>query len=291
MDNIQRIPRPFGLTQLMIEYHSKNNIESFEIARMVTIQQWLVKNGMAFGQRMTVTQLAEFLQCSPALINEFMIKQMISTKIFNDENRQEWVDMIIAQQLAWNIEDRMDVQNQHDILSKSQGDSYKPFISAEITKILNAKQSATQNLGSLLSKMTSSQKNINIFNPVENQPKEEKPTYAEVIEIIQDEKNILSTKDVISNIDSKYDIKSLPEVNARNQTGIDVEKEGLHISNNELKKITDDYKGSIKDSEHEHHEMRREIELKIDDDTEIVPHLDYSIIKKLENKSKSKRNR
>ena len=45
MDNIKRIPRPFGLTQLMVEYHQSNNIDSFEIARMMTIQQWLLKNG------------------------------------------------------------------------------------------------------------------------------------------------------------------------------------------------------------------------------------------------------
>lgn len=288
MDNIKRIPRPFGLTQLMVEYHQSNNIDSFEIARMMTIQQWLLKNGTIFGQRMTVTQLSEFLKCQPSVINEFMIKQMISTKIFNDDNRQEWVDMIIAQQLAWNLEDRMDVQSQHDLLSKSQGDSYKPFISAEVAKILSLKQSATQNLGGLLAKITASQKNINIFNPMENQPKEEKPTYAEVIEIIQEEKHNLSQKDVISNLEEKYDLKSLPEVNAREQSGVDTEKEGLRLSSPDLKRITDDYKGSIKDADETHHELRREIELKIEDE-EIIPAVDYSIIKKLE--SKSKRNR
>ena len=40
--------------------------------------------------------------------------------------------------------------------------------------------------------------------------------------LLEDEKNILSTKDVISNIDSKYDIKSLPEVNASTNTPPDV---------------------------------------------------------------------
>ena len=277
--NIKRIPRPYGLTQLMVEFHSTNNIESFEIARSMVIQQWLIRNGTIFGKNLTPNQLAEFLQCDVQIVNNHMVKQMISSRVFDKDNREEWVDKIISQSLAWCAEDRMDIQRQLEIMIDSQGGTYRPFISSEVSKVLSLKQSATQNLGSLLNKVTQGQGNtLNIFTK-ETEESSKAPTLKDVLEIIQSEKNILSNQETVELFESSYDVLALPEVNARDQTGLNLEKEALNINKTELKRITDDYAGAIKTFDETHHDIRREIELGIVEDAE-DPEIDYSRLRK-----------
>ena len=51
---------------------------------------------------------------------------------------------------------------------------------------------------------------------------------------------------------------------ATKQQGVDTYKEGLTLNKTDINAITDDYKGSIELSSKEHHELRREIEQRID---------------------------
>ena len=69
-------------------------------------------------------------------------------------------------------------------------------------------------------------------------------------------------------MEDRYDIKSLPEVVATKQEGVDTSKEGLNLNKAELMQITDDYKGAMGSFSKEHHELRREIEMNIDPDEE-----------------------
>lgn len=67
----------------------------------------------------------------------------------------------------------------------------------------------------------------------------------------------------------------MPEVVATKQEGVDVSKEGLNINKQELAQITDDYKGALEVSSREHHELRREIEMRVDpdeEDPELIPY-------------------
>ena len=83
-------------------------------------------------------------------------------------------------------------------------------------------------------------------------------------------KNVKFTRDLINKteeakyLESQYDMSALPEVVATKQQGVDTSKEGLTLNKTEINAITDDYKGTIEVSSKEHHELRREIEQRID---------------------------
>lgn len=271
MSNI-RIPRPYGFTQVMVEYHQTKDVKLFEIARGMIIQQWLIRNGNIFGRDLNPYELAQFLHCNPSDIQAFMGKQMLTSKLFDKDKTQEIVETLISSQIAWSLEDRIDIERQLDILKSSQGGVYKPFISAEVVKALSLKQSSTQNIGAIIGKLSGGG-TINIFNDHAQQNNTQNLTMNQAIEIIQQEKDNLINGTYSELAEANYDLKSLPEVRANKQSSSKGSKEGLSLKNVELKQSIDNYQGSLKEADNTHHEMRREIELGIDldaTDPEIV---------------------
>jgi hypothetical protein len=117
----------------------------------------------------------------------------------------------------------------------------------------------------------------NIFNQFNqqniNNHTENTITIEEARNIIQESIANIPINEDAKLLSTKYDIASLPQVVATDQTGIDTTKEGLGINKLELNAITDNYNGAIESASKEHHELRREIEENIDPDSE-DPELD-----------------
>lgn len=271
MNNNNRLPRPMGVTPLMIEYQKTANPEVLIKLRKILIHDWLLKGGSIFGKQLNIYELASLLNCEVEYIHQHMKEQMLNNRIFTPDNGNELINGLISQSIAWALEDRNEIQGQVDLLRKSQNGSYKPFISTEVTKALALKNTNSNSLLNIIRTMAGGN-TVNIFNQ-NNNIDNRGVTVEKALELIREEnsKQKVPIKDY-EIIDTEYDIMDLPEVVATKQVGMQTEKEGLSIKKPELLQAADDYKGAMAESDETHHELRREIELMIDQD-EVDPEI------------------
>lgn len=270
-----RLPRPFGITQVMAEYHKDKSPDLLAKVQTFLIQNWLLSNGKVCGKVLDCNSLSKFLLCPTSMIQEHMRNQVLGNRIWDRESQEAMIQALIGHQLQWAIEDRMEINHQVEVLRNAQGDKYMPFISAELNKALGLKLSSSNGLQSLVRGLSGGG-SVNIFQQFnqQNNVTPEGVTVEEAITIIQEENSrVLDKSKELQYIEASYPVEDLPEVVANKQTGIDTSKEGLTLNRAELNIITDDYKGVLREFDQAHHEMRREIEYQID--TEAVdPELD-----------------
>ena len=264
-----RLPRPMGITQAMTEYHNTQDPTLLTKVQTFMIQQWLLSNGKLCGRSLDCNSLSKFIGCHPSMIQDHMRDQVLGNKIWDKGVQEEMMSSLMGQQIMWALEDRMEINQQVQILREAQGDRYMPFISAELNKALGLKLSSSNSLQSILKTMSGGG-SINIFQQFNQQSNQEQEaiTIETAITLIQEENSKLVSKDKdLQYIEATYGIEELPEVVATRQQGIDTSKEGLTLNNSELNQITDNYRGVLNEFEGEHHEVRREIELGIDPDS------------------------
>ena len=264
-----RLPRPMGITQAMTEYHNTQDPTLLTKVQTFMIQQWLLSNGKLCGRSLDCNSLSKFIGCHLSMIQDHMRDQVLGNKIWDKGVQEEMMSSLMGQQIMWALEDRMEINQQVQILREAQGDRYMPFISAELNKALGLKLSSSNSLQSILKTMSGGG-SINIFQQFNQQSNQEQEaiTIETAITLIQEENSKLVSKDKdLQYIEATYGIEELPEVVATRQQGIDTSKEGLTLNNSELNQITDNYRGVLNEFEGEHHEIRREIELGIDPDS------------------------
>lgn len=271
---VRRFPRPMGTTALAIEY-SKNRTEEnlFKLFNYV-IHQWLLTNGLFGGTYMDVNTLSLKSGIPRDYIQTYMREQVMSSKVWDRTRQEDIINGLLGQQMAWALEDRLEINQQADILRASQGGKYTPFISAELNKVLKLKLESSTGLQSVIrSLMGGGTTNIfAMFNQQNNVTETQQGISVEdARRIVMESQLTLDDKSKEAKlIETNYDINSFPVVVATEQEGVSAADYGGSFNNNqqELQQITDDYKGSIESASREHHEMRREIEQRIDPDAE-----------------------
>ena len=251
-----RIPRPWSLTQMMVLYNQLDDgPERADLkAKMdnVVIMYWSMNNGDVFGIPMSVAELSRYAHIPMETINLSIQKRLTGTSILTEENTQEISRALLNLGIQSMIEDRNDINYQVNILRNAQGGEYKPFISAEVNKALKLKLDSTSQIANML-KSTTGNGGIVINN--NNEPK-----YGDEVTINIDEVNQTINEQiaVLFNDDKKriemakglyetHGLAGMPNVNAIEQTDMDVEREGLDSAARavELRLATDSYGRSI----------------------------------------------
>ncbi len=262
-----RLPRVFGVTSLMIEYH-KGDEEVLNTAKKAIINEWILTNGTVCKRAYSIMDLSRFLDIAPKEIQEIMADKLLSSRIISEDNSKAMADQLMSATIAWALEDRMDVQQQLQLLRESQGDSYKPFVTAEMNKALKLKLESSTSLQSLVRGFTGGG-NINIFQQNNVQNNVQNITYEDVLERIQ-----ISNQEMVDQVSplkvmESYSKDSIPEVCALKQGDIDTSQEGLGVIDHTLMAIANQQ--SPKGLEEDLHAVRREIELRINtgDDPEL----------------------
>lgn len=272
----KRFPRPLGLTAMMKEYNATQDPSLLSKAQDYLINQWLMGNGVICGVMYDINLLSQKLGLDINYIRMYMRDRLLNSKIWDKDRQEEMVTGLLGEQLAWAMEDRMEVSHQVQVLREAQGGKYTPFISAELNKALKLKLDSSNSLQTIVRNLIGGS-TTNIFQQFNQQNIQTADSQFisidEARELIQEQQQVLPKSEEAKLLEAKYDIHSLPEVVATKQEGIDTTKEGLSLNKTELNIITDDYKGAMASSSREHHEMRREIEQNIDLD-EPDPELD-----------------
>lgn len=272
----KRFPRPLGLTAMMKEYNATQDPSLLSKAQDYLINQWLMGNGVICGVMYDINLLSQKLGLDINYIRMYMRDRLLNSKIWDKDRQEEMVTGLLGEQLAWAMEDRMEVSHQVQVLREAQGGKYTPFISAELNKALKLKLDSSNSLQTIVRNLIGGS-TTNIFQQFNQQNIQTADSQFisidEARELIQEQQQVLPKSEEAKLLEAKYDIHSLPEVVATKQEGVDTTKEGLSLNKTELNIITDDYKGAMASSSREHHEMRREIEQNIDPD-EPDPELD-----------------
>jgi hypothetical protein len=283
-DKITRFPRPMGTTAMILEYQKSGNPEDLIKVQNYLINQWLLGNGVLCGVTYDINSFSNRLGIDTEYVRIFMRDRLLSSKIWDRDKQEELLQALMGEQLAWALEDRMEISHQLQILRDSQGGKYTPFISAEVNKTLKLKLESSTSLQSIIRNLTGGN-TTNIFNQFNQQNNLGAPVDTISIEeartIVLESQKVLSKTEEAKLLEEKYDINSLPEVVATKQEGVDTSKEGLNLNKKELNQITDNYKAAMEVSSKEHHELRREIEMRIDpdeEDPEMDRYLDEEII-------------
>lgn len=260
-----RFPRPLGTTALATQYQQNPTKETKESLYGYIIHNWILSNGKFGNIPMDVNTLAKTLGISIEYIQLYMRDQILSSKVWQPEIQQDLINGLLGQQLAWALEDRMEVNQQIELLKVSQGGHYVPYISAELNKALKLRLEASGSLQQVIRTFTGGS-TTNIFLQQNNNNVQSQQNYIsreEAMEIIsQNDKFLEDKSEQAKYLEQAYDLKQLPPVIANEDT--DNDGSSFNINRQELTEITDDYKGAIELSSKERHEMRREIEMNID---------------------------
>lgn len=211
-----RFPRLSGLTPLMQEYHNTKDPDQLNHIISYIIQTWIISNGTIMGKHYNYIELANFLDINPEEVRNQMKSQMLDSKIFTPESQPEIVNSLISQQITWILEDKMNIDGQVRVLQKSQGDSYKAYITSELNKALALKSSISMNLTSLIKLLTQKDTNIIINNNQQNNTIQN-VTIEDVLGIVQEENSKINDSSDIKYIETTYHTEDFPEVNALKQ--------------------------------------------------------------------------
>ena len=265
-----RFPRPMGTTALAVEYQKTGTEESKSNLYKYFVNQWFMNNGTICGKPYDSNQLCMVFNIAPSYLKEFIQETVIGSSIFSMNSDTQVIEGLIGEQLKWVIEDRMEAAQQVNLLRESQGGKYAPFISAELNKALKLKLESATAINNVIRNLTGGN-SVNIFtqiNQQNNQQINQGISIEEAREIVMESQKVLPKSEEAKLLEAKYAMDELPEVVAVKQIGVDTSKEGLNLNKTELNNITDNYKGAIEISSMEHHEQRREIEQRIDPDSE-----------------------
>lgn len=259
-----------GVTAMALEYQKNPNDTLLVNIHNYLINQWLMGNGVLCGITYDINTFSYRMGIDINYIRIFMRDRLLSSRIWDKEKSEDLLQALMGEQLAWVLEDRMEIAHQVNVLRESQGGKYMPFISAELGKALKLKLESSTSLQSIVRNITGGS-TTNIFaqfnqNNV-NQP-QNTISIDEARQIVLESQKILDKTEEAKLLEERYDIASLPEVVATKQEGVDTSKEGFNLNKAELAQITDDYKGAMELFPDEHHEIRREIEMRIDPDEE-----------------------
>lgn len=97
-----------------------------------------------------------------------MRDRLLSSRIWDKDKQEELLNALLGEQLAWALEDRMEISHQLQILRDSQGGKYTPFISSEVNKTLKLKLESSTSLQSIIRNLTGGN-TTNIFNQFNQQ--------------------------------------------------------------------------------------------------------------------------
>lgn len=257
-----------GTTAMAAEYQKSQNLEDLQKVYNYIINHWLMGNGMLCGIMYDINTFSTKTGIDINYIRVFMRDRLLQSKLWDKERQEEMLQALLGEQVAWALEDRMEISHQVNILRESQGGHYTPFISAELNKALKMKLDSSTSLQSIIRTfMGGGTTNIfNQFGDTQNNQLNQNQgiSIEEARKIILESQKIRDKPQEAKLLADHYDLSSLPEVVATKQEGIDTTKEGLTLNTEEMRQITDDYKGAMELSSREHHELRREIEANID---------------------------
>ena len=190
MNTIERMPRPTGVTilaQQMNKAKSKKLRKQRKEKLISHIVNIYTMSGFRINDRtLSIPQLATLLKTKVETIQSAMLGTSHTLEAFKDPQKLSDTAAALANMSTlWAIQDRGTVQHQLEILMKSQGEKYMPFISGEISRLLSTLLQSNKQVAEIFRTFYQSGSTININNQIQNNNQSQSLTVEEAYKIVQ----------------------------------------------------------------------------------------------------------
>lgn len=190
MTQIERMPRPTGVTilaQQMNKAKSKKLRKTRKEKLISHIVNIYTMSGFRLNDRtLSIPQLAHLLNTKVETIQSCMLGTSHTLEAFKDPQRlQDTAAALANMSTLWAIQDRGTIQHQLEILLKSQGDKYSPFISGEISRVLSTLLQSNKQVAEIFRTFYASGSTININNNLTQNNQSQSLTIEEAYKIVQ----------------------------------------------------------------------------------------------------------
>lgn len=190
MTQIERMPRPTGVTilaQQMNKAKSKKLRKTRKEKLISHIVNIYTMSGFRLNDRtLSIPQLAHLLNTKVETIQSCMLGTSHTLEAFKDPQRlQDTAAALANMSTLWAIQDRGTIQHQLEILLKSQGDRYSPFISGEISRVLSTLLQSNKQVAEIFRTFYASGSTININNNLTQNNQSQSLTVEEAYKIVQ----------------------------------------------------------------------------------------------------------
>lgn len=190
MNTIERMPRPTGVTilaQQMNKAKSKKLRKQRKEKLISHIVNIYTMSGFRINDRtLSIPQLATLLKTKVETIQSAMLGTSHTLEAFKDPKKLSDTAAALANMSTlWAIQDRGTVQHQLEILMKSQGEKYMPFISGEISRLLSTLLQSNKQVADIFRTFYQSGYTININNQIQNNNQSQTLTVEEAYKIVQ----------------------------------------------------------------------------------------------------------
>jgi hypothetical protein len=190
MNTIERMPRPTGVTilaQQMNKAKSKKLRKQRKEKLISHIVNIYTMSGFRINDRtLSIPQLATLLKTKVETIQSAMLGTSHTLEAFKDPKKLSDTAAALANMSTlWAIQDRGTVQHQLEILMKSQGEKYMPFISGEISRLLSTLLQSNKQVAEIFRTFYQSGSTININNQIQNNNQSQTLTVGEAYKIVQ----------------------------------------------------------------------------------------------------------
>lgn len=190
MNTIERMPRPTGVTilaQQMNKAKSKKLRKQRKEKLISHIVNIYTMSGFRINDRtLSIPQLATLLKTKVETIQSAMLGTSHTLEAFKDPQKLSDTAAALANMSTlWAIQDRGTVQHQLEILMKSQGEKYMPFISGEISRLLSTLLQSNKQVAEIFRTFYQSGSTININNQIQNNNQSQTLTVEEAYKIVQ----------------------------------------------------------------------------------------------------------
>lgn len=190
MNTIERMPRPTGVTilaQQMNKAKSKKLRKQRKEKLISHIVNIYTMSGFRINDRtLSIPQLATLLKTKVETIQSAMLGTSHTLEAFKDPKKLSDTAAALANMSTlWAIQDRGTVQHQLEILMKSQGEKYMPFLSGEISRLLSTLLQSNKQVADIFRTFYQSGSTININNQIQNNNQSQTLTVEEAYKIVQ----------------------------------------------------------------------------------------------------------
>lgn len=190
MNTIEKMPRPTGVTilaQQMNKAKSKKLRKQRKEKLISHIVNIYTMSGFRINDRtLSIPQLATLLKTKVETIQSAMLGTSHTLEAFKDPKKLSDTAAALANMSTlWAIQDRGTVQHQLEILMKSQGEKYMPFISGEISRLLSTLLQSNKQVAEIFRTFYQSGSTININNQIQNNNQSQTLTVEEAYKIVQ----------------------------------------------------------------------------------------------------------
>jgi len=210
---MKRIPRPQGTTYLSIQYQKTNQNEDKDRLYSHIINLYVINGFMVNGRAMSIPQLSKSLSLPTEKIMEEISN--LGTKmgsLVSTENINNTVQMLVTLSTTWAIQDRGKVQEQLELLLQSQGNTYKPFTTGEVSKTLKMLLESNKNIMEAYRTFFTSSNNttniLNLINP-QQENEEEYLTTDTAIQLIQSNESNNNKGELLTDNSANSELKSI----------------------------------------------------------------------------------